>query len=131
MVFVDTSAWFAFFTHSDADHVRIRKWIGERDEVLLTTDFCVDETLTLLVARRERQRALEAGDLFFRTNLCELHFVTPEQVRRAWLIFQQRSAAGWSFTDCTSKAVIDSLGIQTALALDAHFLQFGSIAVEP
>lgn len=131
MVFVDTSAWHAFFVQSDANHLRVRNWIGQNDPNLLTTDFCIDETLTLLAARRERQRALEAADLFFRTNLCQIHFVTPEEIRRAWLVFQQRSAAGWSFTDCTSKVVIDSLGIQTALAIDAHFLQFGSLVVEP
>jgi len=44
--------------------------------------------------------------------------------------YQQRAAAGWSFTDCTSKIVIDDLSIKTAVALDIHFRQFG-IAVVP
>jgi hypothetical protein len=59
-----------------------------------------------------------------------LHFVTPGQISRAWILFRQRAAAGWSFTDCTSKVVIDELGITTAVALDNHFHQFG-IAVVP
>ena len=37
----------------------------------------------------------------------------------------------WSFTDCTSKTVMDSLGIRTAFAFDGHFREFGSIEVVP
>lgn len=131
MVFVDTSAWFAYFSPSDSHHTRVRDWIAKSDEELLTTDFCVDETLTLLVVRGEFRRALEAGTAFFRSDVCRLHFVAPEEIRRAWLIFQQRSVAGWSFTDCTSKVVIDDLRIETAISLDAHFAQFGDVAIAP
>jgi predicted nucleic acid-binding protein len=45
-------------------------------------------------------------------------------------MFTQRAAAGWSFTDCTSKVVIDELQLNAAVALDEHFRQFG-IAVFP
>jgi hypothetical protein len=58
-----------------------------------------------------------------------MHFLTPDEIRRAWFIFPQRSAAGWSFTDCTSKIVIDQLRIGTAISLDAHFAQFGDVVV--
>jgi len=47
-----------------------------------------------------------------------------------WILFQQRAAVGWSFTDCSSKIVIDDLAVKTALALDGHFQQFG-ITVGP
>jgi predicted nucleic acid-binding protein len=96
----------------------------------VTTDYCVDETLTLLVARKRPGLAVHAGQFFFHEDLLTLHFVTDEQVRRAWIVFQQRASAGWSFTDCTSKVVIDELDIKTVLALDAHFQQFG-IALAP
>ncbi len=131
MVFVDTSAWFAFFLPIDPDHQRIRTWIASCAEPLLTTDYCVDETLTLLVARREPRRALEAGRAFFEDGLATLHFLTSDEIRRAWIVFQQRLTVGWSFTDCMSKIVIDELGISSAAALDAHFQQFGSVAVVP
>jgi len=58
-------------------------------------------------------------------------YLKPNQLHRAWIFFQQRAAAGWSFTDCTSKIVIDDLGITTAVALDDHFRQFGSVIVAP
>ena len=131
MVFVDTSAWFAYFLPLDTEHDRIRGCFQSVTEPLVTTDYCIDETLTLLAARGEFRRALVAGREFFQGNLVRLHFVAKDQVERAWILFQQRSAAGWSFTDCTSKIVIDDLDIHLAAALDEHFRQFGNVTVAP
>jgi uncharacterized protein len=130
MDFVDTSAWFAYFVPTDPNHQRIRTCFHSNSGPLVTTDYCVDETLSLLVFRRELRRALEAGRAFFEANIAQLHFVTSGQISRAWVLFQQRAAAGWSFTDCTSKIVIDELNVTMAVALDNHFQQFG-IAVVP
>ena len=130
MEFVDTSAWFAYFLPNDPGHSRVRARFHSAGQRLLTTDYCVDETLTLLLVRGELRRALEAGRAFFHQDVANLHVVNAAQINRAWILFQQRAAAGWSFTDCTSKVVIDELGIQTALALDDHFRQFG-ITVAP
>jgi hypothetical protein len=129
MVFVDTGAWFAWFVPEDPSHSAVADQIESASEPLLTTDFCVDETLTLLAARRRPERAIRAGRFLFNENHVTLQFVTAEQVYRAWILFQQRAAAGWSFTDCTSKVVIDELEIKTAVALDAHFRQFGILVV--
>ena len=130
MVFADTGAWYAYFVSGDPSHDRVRSWVKSNQEPLITTDYCIDETLTLLLARREPRRALEAGRTFFQSDLVQIEFLLPDQIRRAWILFQQRAAAGWSFTDCTSKIVIDDLSIKTAVALDIHFRQFG-IAVVP
>jgi uncharacterized protein len=130
MEFVDTSAWFAYFLPNDPDHERVRTRFYSSNVPLVTTDYCVDETLTVLLARRELRRALEAGNAFFQNGIAQLHFVNASQIHRAWLIFQTRASAGWSFTDCTSKVVIDELNIATAVTLDDHFRQFG-VAVVP
>jgi uncharacterized protein len=131
MIFVDTGAWFSYFVPGDADHTRVEAWIDSHIEPLVTTDYCIDETLTLLAARGRVQRAIDAGRAFFHEKMATIHFLKETEIHRAWILFQQRAAAGWSFTDCTSKIVIDDLGIATAVALDDHFRQFGSIAVVP
>lgn len=131
MVFVDTSAWFAFFVPSDPNHSLVRDWFEHSAQPLLTTDFCVDETLTLLLLRRERRRAVEAGSAFFHGGICTLHYIVPDEIHLAWLLFQQRAPAGWSFTDCTSKVVIDKLRVESALTLDEHFAQFGNVIIVP
>jgi predicted nucleic acid-binding protein len=99
-------------------------------EPKITTDYCVDDTLTLLVARGEARRAIEVGHEFFHGKLVRLHFLVPQQINRSWILFQQR-AAGWSFTDCTSNIVVDDLGIKTASALDEHFWEFGDVTIVP
>ena len=106
MVFVDTSAWFSRFVASDQSHGRVSASLAGNIQHLVTTDYCIDETLTLLVARKRVPRALDAGRAFFHENVAQIHFVTPAQIQRAWILFQQRAAAGWSFTDCTSKIVM-------------------------
>jgi uncharacterized protein len=131
MVFVDTSAWFAYFFPLDHEHQRVKEYFASVAGQIVTTDYCVDETLTLLLSRGELRRAVGAGLAFFHGGLAQIHFLTPPQIHRAWILFQQRAAAGWSFTDCTSKIVIDDLDIRTAAALDDHFRQFGNILVVP
>ena len=131
MVFVDTGVWFAWHVVDDPDHARVRDWFKSNREALVTTDYCVDETLTLLVARKRPALAIDAGRAFFHQSVAQIHFVVQPQIHRAWIVFQQRAAAGWSFTDCTSKVVIDDLGVRTAAALDEHFRQFGNVTVVP
>jgi predicted nucleic acid-binding protein len=131
MVFVDTSAWFAYFLPVDPNHQRVRSYVASLTEPMATTDYCIDETLTVLSARGEPRRALEAGKAFFHDDIARLQFVTVDQIHRAWILFERRLGAGWSFTDCTSKIVIDDLDISQALALDEHFRQFGNVTVLP
>ena len=57
MIFVDTGAWFALFVPSDPDHNAATEWLAANRELLFTTDFIADETLTLLRARGERPGA--------------------------------------------------------------------------
>jgi uncharacterized protein len=129
MVFVDTSAWFARYVPTDPHHESVKAWLDANTEPLLTTDYCVDETLTLLAARRHLRRAIEAGRALFQADVARLHFLTPDQIRRAWIFFEQRADPAWSFTDCTSKVVIDELEVKTAVTLDSHFHQFGVVVV--
>lgn len=130
MIFVDTGAWFARFVPDDPDHAAVVNWFALNSDLLVTSDYCVDETLTLLAMRKRTKLALEVGRALFEESLARLHFLTRDQLARSWILFQQRAASGWSFTDCTSKIVIDDLGVSTAVALDEHFRQFG-VSVVP
>jgi predicted nucleic acid-binding protein len=47
--------------------------------------------------------------------LAELHLVSSDDIRAAWGVYRQFSDKAWSFTDCVSKVVMTSRGIQTAL----------------
>jgi predicted nucleic acid-binding protein len=131
LVFVDTGAWFARFVPSDPDLAAARAWFDGNTSPLVTTDYIVDELLTLLKARGEYQRAIEAGPLLLGGAVCDLEWVGPTDVANAWRVFSTYQDKGWSFTDCVSRAVMERLGITMAAAFDEHFRQFGTVAVVP
>ena len=131
MIFVDTGAWFASIVPSGTDHVAAMQWLNQNSDSLLTTDYVVDETLTLLRSRGEMQRSLDLGTAFFSGALAMLHYLTPNDIQQTWSVFRQYSDKNWSFTDCSSKVVTERLQISVAFAFDHHFRQFGSIRVVP
>ena len=131
MIFVDTSAWFAAAVPTDSDHPHAARWLAANSEPLLTTDYVVDETLTLLRARGERRRARLLGEKFFESSLTEVYFLTEGDIRQTWSVFQRYDDKSWSFTDCASKIVIEQMNIAKAFTFDHHFRQFGSVRVIP
>jgi uncharacterized protein len=58
-----------------------------------------------------------------------IHKITEAQVILAWNVFEHFSDKDWSFTDCTSKVVIEQFGIAESFAFDHHFRQFGTVQV--
>ena len=131
MIFVDTGAWYASLVPTDPDHTRAAQWLATNHFPLLTTDYVVDETLTLLRARGERKRALLLGARFFNQAVAEIHKISAADLTLAWKIFEQFDDKNWSFTDCTSKVVMEQFDIKVAFAFDQRFHQFGTIQVVP
>lgn len=131
MIFVDTGAWYASIVPTDPNHKIAAEWLQDNTDTLFTTDYVVDETLTLLRARGENKRALSIGKSFFEGGLTIVYRLSESDIDGAWKIFEQFSDKEWSFTDCTSKAVMQNSDITTAFAFDHHFKQFGEVVVVP
>ena len=131
MIFVDSGAWYSSLIPTDPDHATAQAWLAMNTEPLFTTDYIVDETLTLLRARGQKQRAISLGSAFVSGDAANLHFITPDEFHDAWEVFQRFRDKDWSFTDCTSKVVIEKLGLTTAFSFDQHFRQFGTVRVVP
>ncbi len=131
MVFVDTSGWFASIISTDQDHKIAREWFLQNRKPLFTTDYVVDETLTLFRSRGENTRALQIAEEFFSEELSEIYYLTKEDILHTWEIFQQFADKDWSFTDCSSKYICEKFNITHALSFDKHFKQFGTITVVP
>jgi predicted nucleic acid-binding protein len=128
---VDTGAWFATFVPNDPDHAAADAWLEANVEPLVTTDYVVDELLTLLKIRGEFQRAMRLGASLFADEIAHIEWVMPDDVRQAWAVFQRYTDKDWSFTDCVSRVVMERLGIRTAFAFDDGFRQFGTVTVVP
>ncbi len=131
MIFVDTGGWFASIVPTDKNHEKARNWFLQNREPLITTNYIVDETLTLFKARGEYKRALQIGEQFFNGPLSSVYDLNGEDLTETWQVFKQFSDKEWSFTDCSSKVVMEKLGITHAFAFNGHFKQFGNIVVVP
>ena len=131
MIFVDTGAWYARYVVEDIDHPAAVAWFNAPPDRLLTTDYVIDELLTLLKMRGYPEIAYTIGAPLIAGEVCKLQHVEPKDVMRAWVVFSTFRDKGWSFTDCVSRAVIERLNIKTVCAFDEHFRQFGNVSVVP
>jgi uncharacterized protein len=131
VILVDTGAWFAAFVPNDADHRTADDWLARNMEPLVTTDYIFDELLTLLKCRGEMDRALYLGRLLLEGSVASIEWVTRADVESAWNVYRQFRDKEWSFTDCTSRVIMERLSIREAFAFDEHFRQFGTVSVVP
>lgn len=130
-MFVDTGAWYAAYIDSDPDHARASPLIDSAATRLITTDFVLAESLNLLRARNELQRAIALGRDLLAHSVAELVYVTPTDLEQAFVVFSTYRDKAWSYVDCTSFVVMQRLGIRDAISLDRHFRQMPGITVYP
>jgi predicted nucleic acid-binding protein len=88
-------------------------------------------SLTLLRARGQKSRAIALGSAIVAGSAATLHFISPKEFHDAWEVFRRFGDKQWSFTDCTSKVVIENFSLTTAFSFDHHFRQFGTVRVVP
>jgi predicted nucleic acid-binding protein len=84
-----------------------------------------------LRARGESVSALTLGAQLFNEEIAQVYCLTKEDILDAWRLFHTYPDKQWSFTDCTSKIVIEKLGITHAFSFDQHFRQFSTVTVVP
>lgn len=126
LVFIDTGAWYALGDDSEQDHaaaLRVWRQLTVQRVTLVTSNFVMAETHGLAVRRRGRDRALVVLRGILDGHL-RLERVTEADEERAMAIIEQFADKAFSYTDATSFAIIERLGIQTAFSFDRHFAQF-------
>ena len=129
-IFVDTGAWYAISTPTDTDHAAAIAFIRSNRERLVTSDYIFDELLTLFRSRGHRDRALDWVNQV-RRGRCEVIRVSDQDILDATDVFFKFADKMWSFTDCTSRVLMERLGIQRAFSFDDDFRQFGTVEVVP
>ena len=127
-VFIDTMGWACLLDRREARHAEASRLMAEWAQMrrpLLTTDYVVDETATLLVARRAGGLLGEFFELLGRSVALTLTPVGMGRFREACGYLLKHRDQGYSFTDVTSFIVMRELGISEALTEDRHFEQAG------
>ncbi len=120
-IFVDTGAWYALIDEKDPDHGSAREFYINNSIPLLTTNFIFDEAVTLLMSRLGWKVASEFGEKLKKSSFVSLVYITDIDEDRAWKIFLKYKDAGFSFTDCTSFALMERVKIDTAFTFDRYF----------
>ncbi len=126
-LFVDTSAYFALTDRSDENHeaaVRIiHQLIRERTE-LLTTNYIVAETHTLLLNRIGYKTALQVIEELYKSQT-RIYRVREAEERKALEIVRKYTDKEFSLVDAMSFATMERLHLTQAFAFDHHFAQYG------
>jgi len=128
-LFVDTGAWYALIDKNDPDHKEAASFIKNNQTPLLTTNFVFDETVTLLRSRLGWNVAKEFGLKLKDSRFVSLISVKDEDEERAWEIFLKYKDKDFSYTDCTSFAVMKRFKMDAAFTFDSHFQTMKFLAV--
>lgn len=131
VIFVDSSAWFALKDIKDPYHGDSIQFLSSFTGKLVTTNFIVDEAITLALVRLNHKFAHELGEDLWAEKYARLIHVTKADQRAAWELFKVYDDKVFSFTDCTSFAVMERLGLEYAFAFDADFEQTGRFTQVP
>ncbi len=128
-VFIDTGAWYALKNKNDSHHnkaVHFFKTIYDKQVICYTSDYVIDEAITLTRARLKNHEVSKilAEELFSETA-AKIIYVAPKYLPRALEIYAKYNDQVFSFTDCTTFAIMEDLKIEEALAFDSHFESFG------
>lgn len=131
--YVDTGFFYAILDQSDKWHGVCKQIIDEvrsQSRRLVTTTYVVAETHALLLYKLGQNIATPwLRDI---RMWVEVHTPPNEDENRAIAIIEQYANQPFTFTDAVSFAVIESLRIPVALAVDKHFVIYkGSFLTAP
>jgi hypothetical protein len=127
-VFVDTGGWMACADQADPAHEQsraARDAVLKAGQTLITTDFVVDETLTLIRFRLGLRAANSWWQQIDGSARLRWERIDNDHVERSRSLFFHYRDKNLSFTDCTSMAVMRKLKLSTVITTDRHFQQMG------
>lgn len=128
-LFVDTWGWLALADARDSFHaqaVRHYEEFSKRAGGVLTSNFVLDETFTLLFGRRPYSEALKLSQGLLQSSFIRIEAVTESRFLKAFELRKRFSdKPRISFTDLSSMAIMMEFKVLDVLTGDAHFSQVG------
>lgn len=125
MIMIDTGAWYAICDASDRNHRRAKEFYEQVAGTvpLITTDTILAEAWTLLVTRLGRPAAITFWETLREAGI---FVVTLEEadIEAAWQIINAFPDQTFSFTDCTTFAVMERLRIERVFTFNRHFFVY-------
>ncbi len=129
MILVDSGAWYALSDpqerhhgHATALFTRLTK--GEFGRIL-TTDFVLDETYTLLRMRLGTGAVAKLRDLLKHSSSLQMLRVSDLDFDHAVDLMLAHGDKRWSLTDCTSFVLMRELEVANAFTFNHNFSEAG------
>jgi len=125
-IFVDTSGFYALLVDEDRHHEQARTLLLDAERTrrrFVTTDYVIDETATLLRARKAAASIPVLFQVLQNSKACQIAWMDSDRFWAAQKLFLSHADKAWSFTDCTSFVVMRELRLREALTSDHHFGQ--------
>jgi predicted nucleic acid-binding protein len=123
-IFVDTSAWIAFFSARDQHHAeadRMFRRAADKGRILLTTNLVLAEVHRLLLYRAGIEAAAAALDRIEASALTKTQFPGPSHHQAGLLWLKKLRQHPISYTDAVSFAVMEEIDCEEAMSFDQHF----------
>jgi uncharacterized protein len=128
MTFIDTNAFLARYLKNDQYHdVALKVWreLEQTAEPLFTSNFVVDETLTLLGRRASYSFASERATAIYNSKVLTILRPSLEDELAALEVFTKYADQRVSFADALSFALMRKQGISRVFSFDQHFQYAG------
>jgi len=126
--FIDTAGWMSMADRNDPHHMdstQVRdKWL-EEGGILVTSDYVIDETLTLIRMRLGIDAAEKWWDNVSDSPRLRMELITSERAEKARRWFFRWRDKSFSFTDCTSFVLMHEFRLKKVLTGDRHFTEAG------
>jgi predicted nucleic acid-binding protein len=129
MILIDTGAWYALSDpqerrHGQAAEMFTRLTKGEFGRIL-TTDYVLDETYTLLRMRHGVGPVAKLRDLVGGSSSLQVVRVSDRDFDHAVDLMLAHGDKRWSLTDCTSFVLMRELDVGNAFTFDHNFTEAG------
>ena len=124
MIFIDTNVFIARYVSSDQYHEKTRKSLNKAFKKLqkvYTSNFVIDETLTLLARRTHYSFAADTGRKIYESSFITI--LRPDRIDevKALNLMEKYADQRISFTDCVSFALMQRYRIKQVFTFDHHF----------
>ncbi len=131
--FIDSSGFFALLVQNDPYHNTAKAFLDKvkSEKISLhTSDYVLDETYTLLKARKVPSQIKTLSNLIEHSKVLKVHWIDSDLFSTTEQYFLKHKDKAYSFTDCLSFTIMKNSTINLALTKDRHFIQAGFKVVE-
>lgn len=127
-IFIDTSGFYALMVSDDPAHrhsARVLDAARRACTGFVTTDYVLDETATLLMARGKVHLLEKLWQTMDAAKACRIEWMNPGLFLEARAMMMRYANRAFSFTDCSSFVLTRKLKIRKVLTKDGHFAEMG------